>query len=173
MSADIAVIGLAVMGENLILNMANHGFTVAVFNRTVKVVDTFINGRVKEWGHEKNIIGCHSPEELAKNLKRPRKVIIMVRAGSPVDDTIAKLIPVLEKGDIIIDGGNSNYEDTNRRIKQLEEQGLMFFWLRNFRWRRRCIEGSFYHARWFRRGLETRETYFSGNFCQSRRCPLL
>jgi 6-phosphogluconate dehydrogenase len=123
MSADIGLIGLAVMGENLILNMASKGFTVACFNRTTKVVDQFIEGRAKG----QTIIGCHTPEELAKNLKKPRKVIIMVRAGSPVDDTIAKLIPVLEKGDIIIDGGNSNYEDTNRRIKQLEPQGLMFF----------------------------------------------
>jgi len=123
MSADIGLIGLAVMGENLILNMANKGFTVACYNRTTKVVDQFIEGRAKD----KSIIGCHTAEELAKNLKRPRKVIIMVRAGSPVDDTIAKLVPVLEKGDIIIDGGNSNYEDTNRRIKQLEQQGLMFF----------------------------------------------
>eukprot|EP01123_Difflugia_compressa_P004341 TRINITY_DN15731_c0_g1_i1.p1 TRINITY_DN15731_c0_g1~~TRINITY_DN15731_c0_g1_i1.p1 ORF type:complete len:491 (+),score=99.14 TRINITY_DN15731_c0_g1_i1:62-1474(+) len=111
------------MGENLILNMANHGFTVACFNRTTKVVDQFMTGRAAN----KTIIGCRTPEELAKNLKSPRKIIIMVRAGSPVDDTIEKLLPVLEKGDIIIDGGNSNYEDTNRRIKYLESKGLMFF----------------------------------------------
>lgn len=123
MSADIGLIGLAVMGENLILNIANHGFTAACFNRTTTVVDKFIEGRAKD----KKIIGCHTPEELVKNLKKPRKIIIMVRAGSPVDDTIAKLVPVLEKGDIIIDGGNSNYEDTNRRIAELESKGLMFF----------------------------------------------
>jgi len=123
MSADIGLIGLAVMGENLILNMANHGFTVACYNRTTTVVEKFIAGRAKN----KNIIGCFSPEELAEKLKKPRKIIIMVRAGSPVDDTISKLIPVLEEGDIIIDGGNSNYEDTNRRIKELEPKGLMFF----------------------------------------------
>jgi 6-phosphogluconate dehydrogenase len=112
------------MGENLILNMANHGFTVACYNRTVSVVEKFSKGRA---AGNKNIIGCYSPEELAKNLKTPRKVMLMVRAGSPVDDTIAKLIPVLEKGDIIIDGGNSNYQDTNRRITELEAKGLRFF----------------------------------------------
>jgi 6-phosphogluconate dehydrogenase len=123
MSADIGLIGLAVMGENLILNMANHGFTVACYNRTVKLVDQFLEGRAKG----KSIIGAHTPEELIKILKKPRKIIIMVRAGSPVDDTISKLVPFLEKGDIIVDGGNSNYEDTNRRIKELEPKGFLFF----------------------------------------------
>jgi len=122
MSADIGLIGLAVMGENLILNMANHGFTVAAFNRTVKVVDDFIKGRAKD----KSIIGCHTPEDLVKHLKRPRKIMIMVRAGSPVDETIEKLIPYLEKGDILIDGGNSNFEDTIKRIKYLEPKGFLF-----------------------------------------------
>uniref|UniRef100_A0A6B2L2M1 6-phosphogluconate dehydrogenase, decarboxylating n=1 Tax=Arcella intermedia TaxID=1963864 RepID=A0A6B2L2M1_9EUKA len=114
---------MAVMGENLILNMANHGFTVACYNRTTSVVDKFIAGRAQG----KSIIGVHSPEELAKVLKAPRKVMIMVRAGGPVDDTIAKIVPFLEKGDIIIDGGNSNYEDTNRRINELTAKGLHFF----------------------------------------------
>jgi 6-phosphogluconate dehydrogenase len=111
------------MGENLILNLANHGFTVACFNRTTTVVDKFIAGRAKGM----KIIGCHTPEELVHSLKTPRKVVIMVRAGSPVDDTIAKLVPVLEKDDIIIDGGNSNYQDTNRRIADLEPKGIRFF----------------------------------------------
>jgi len=122
MSADIGLIGLAVMGENLILNMAHHGFKVAAFNRTTTVVDKFIKGRALN----EPIIGCYTHEELVKNLKRPRKIIIMVRAGSPVDETIEKLIPLLEKGDIIIDGGNSNYEDTNRRIKYLDTKGLFY-----------------------------------------------
>jgi len=123
MSADIGLIGLAVMGENLILNMANHGFTVACFNRTVSKVDEFVNGRAKG----KSIIGCHTVEELIKNLKKPHRIMIMVRAGSPVDQTIQHLLPNLEEGDIIIDGGNSNYQDTNRRIKELEPKGILFF----------------------------------------------
>jgi len=111
------------MGENLILNMASKGFTVVCYNRTVSKVDEFINGRAKG----KSIIGAHTPAELASKLKKPRKVMIMVRAGDAVDQTIAGLLPHLEKGDIIIDGGNSNYEDTNRRIKELEAKGLNFF----------------------------------------------
>jgi 6-phosphogluconate dehydrogenase len=120
--ADIGLIGLAVMGENLILNMESHGFTVAVFNRTVAKVDDFVNGRAKG----KNIIGAHSIEELIANLKSPRKVMLMVKAGKPVDDFIELLLPHLEKGDIIIDGGNSHFPDSTRRTKYLEEKGLMF-----------------------------------------------
>jgi 6-phosphogluconate dehydrogenase len=122
MAADIGLIGLAVMGENLVLNMESKGFTVAVFNRTTSKVDEFIEGR----GKGKKVIGCHSYEDLAKNLKKPRKVMIMVRAGSPVDQTIHHLIPVLEKGDIIIDGGNSYYPDTTRRMKELQDKGFLF-----------------------------------------------
>ncbi len=110
------------MGENLVLNMASKGFTVAVFNRTTSKVDEFMEGR----GKGKKIIGTHSVEELAKNLKKPRKVMIMVRAGKPVDETIQHLLPVLEKGDIIIDGGNSLFTDTNRRVKELESKGFLF-----------------------------------------------
>ena len=120
--ADIGLIGLAVMGENLILNMESHGFTVAVYNRTVDKVDNFINGRAKG----KNIIGCHSVEDLITNLKSPRKVMLMVKAGKPVDDFIELLIPHLQKGDIIIDGGNSHFPDTTRRTKYLEEKGLLY-----------------------------------------------
>jgi 6-phosphogluconate dehydrogenase len=120
--ADIGLIGLAVMGENLILNMESHGFTVAVYNRTVEKVDNFINGRAKG----KNIVGTHTIEELIANLKRPRKVMLMVKAGKPVDDFIELLIPHLEKGDIIIDGGNSHFPDSIRRTKYLEEKGLLF-----------------------------------------------
>jgi 6-phosphogluconate dehydrogenase len=120
--ADIGLIGLAVMGENLILNMESHGFTVAVNNRTVDKVDSFINGRAKG----KNIIGCHTIEELIGNLKSPRKVMLMVKAGKPVDDFIELLIPHLQKGDIIIDGGNSHFPDTTRRTKYLEEKGFLY-----------------------------------------------
>jgi len=120
--ADIGLIGLAVMGENLILNMESHGFTVAVYNRTVDKVDHFINGRAKG----KKIIGCHSIEELIPNLKSPRKVMLMVKAGKPVDDFIELLLPHLDKGDIIIDGGNSHFPDTTRRTQYLESKGLLF-----------------------------------------------
>jgi len=121
-TADIGLIGLAVMGENLVLNMESHGYTVAVFNRTVAKVDEFMNGR----GKGKKFIGSHSIEELTKSLKKPRKVMIMVRAGSPVDQTIEQLIPHLDKGDIIIDGGNSYYGDSTRRVKDLEKKGFLF-----------------------------------------------
>ena len=120
--ANIGLIGLAVMGENLILNMESKGFTVAVFNRTVEKVDRFINGR----GKGKNFIGAHSIEELAQSLERPRKVMLLVKAGQAVDDFIDQLIPYMEKGDIIIDGGNSNYEDTIQRTKYVESKGLLY-----------------------------------------------
>jgi 6-phosphogluconate dehydrogenase len=120
--ADIGLIGLAVMGENLILNMESKGFTVACFNRTVSKVDDFINGRAKG----KNIIGCHSIEELSENLKKPRKVMILVKAGPPVDAFIEQLLPVLEDGDIIIDGGNSHFPDTIRRTEYVESKGKLY-----------------------------------------------
>ena len=120
--ADIGLIGLAVMGENLVLNMESKGFTVAVFNRTVEKVDKFIAGR----GAGKNFIGCHSVAELCANLERPRKVMMLVKAGSPVDEFIEQIIPHLEKGDIIIDGGNSHYPDTIRRAKYVESKGLLY-----------------------------------------------
>ncbi len=120
--ADIGLVGLAVMGENLILNMESHGFIVAIYNRTIEKVDNFINGR----GKGKNIIGAHSIEELISNLKRPRKIMLMVKAGKPVDDFIELLLPHLEKGDIIIDGGNSHFPDTIRRTKYLEEKGFLY-----------------------------------------------
>lgn len=120
--ADIGLIGLAVMGENLVLNMESHGFTVAVFNRTTTKVDEFMNGR----GKGKKFIGCHTIQELCKNLKTPRKVMIMVRAGDAVDQTIKHITPYLEKGDVIIDGGNSHFADSTRRMKELEAQGFLF-----------------------------------------------
>ncbi|MHC4885129.1 MAG: decarboxylating NADP(+)-dependent phosphogluconate dehydrogenase [Planctomycetota bacterium] len=120
--ADIGLIGLAVMGENLVLNMESKGFTVAVYNRTVAKVDTFMEGR----GKDKNFIGCHSIEELCANLERPRKVMLLVKAGQPVDDFIEKVIPHLEEGDIIIDGGNSHFPDTIRRTEYVESKGLLY-----------------------------------------------
>jgi len=120
--ADIGLVGLAVMGENLVLNMERHGFRVAVFNRTVLKVDIFLAGR----GQGKNIVGAHSIEELVAALKTPRKIMLMVKAGQAVDDFIELLIPHLEKGDIIIDGGNSHFPDTNRRTKYLEGKGFLY-----------------------------------------------
>jgi 6-phosphogluconate dehydrogenase len=120
--ADIGLVGLAVMGENLVLNMESHGFTVAVFNRTVEKVTNFVNGR----GKDKNIIGTSSIEELVQSLKSPRKIMLMVKAGKPVDDFIEKLIPHLEKRYIIIDGGNSHFPDTIRRTRYLEGKGLRY-----------------------------------------------
>ena len=120
--ADIGLIGLAVMGENLVMNMESKGFTVAVFNRTTSKVDAFVNGRAAG----KNIIGTHSLAELAASLERPRKVMMMVKAGSPVDDMIEQLLPHLEPGDIIIDGGNSHFPDTIRRTAYVESKGLLY-----------------------------------------------
>ncbi len=120
--ADIAVIGLAVMGENLVLNMESKGFTVAVYNRTTSKVDNFINGRAKG----KNIIGTHSLEELVDVLEKPRKVMLMIKAGPAVDKTIEALIPLLDEGDIIIDGGNTHFPDTDRRTKYVESKGLLY-----------------------------------------------
>jgi 6-phosphogluconate dehydrogenase len=120
--ADIGLIGLAVMGENLILNMESKGFTVACYNRTVSKVDDFINGKAKG----KNIIGCKSIEELAANLKKPRKIMLMVKAGKPVDDFIELILPHLEDGDIIIDGGNSHFPDTIRRTQHVESNGKLY-----------------------------------------------
>ena len=120
--ADIGLIGLAVMGENLILNMESKGFTVACFNRTVSKVDDFVNGRAKG----KNVIGCKSIEELIENLNKPHKVMLMVKAGQPVDDFIEKLLAHLEEGDIIIDGGNSHFPDTIRRTEYVESKGKLY-----------------------------------------------
>ena len=120
--ADIGLIGLAVMGENLVMNMESKGFTVAVYNRSTEKVTKFVEGRAKG----KNIIGTYSLKELADNLEKPRKVMMMVKAGQPVDDFIEKLLEVLEPGDIIIDGGNSHFPDTERRTKYVESKGLLY-----------------------------------------------
>jgi 6-phosphogluconate dehydrogenase len=120
--ADIGLVGLAVMGENLILNMESKGFTVACYNRTVSKVDDFVNGRAKG----KKIIGCRSIGELTANLKKPRKVMLMVKAGQAVDAFIEQLLPSLDNGDIIIDGGNSYFPDTIRRTKYVESKGKLY-----------------------------------------------
>jgi len=119
---DIGLIGLAVMGQNLVLNMVDHGFKVAVFNRTTSKVDAFLQGEAAG----KPVGGAHSVEELVGLLKRPRRVMLMVKAGAPVDAMIGKLIPYLEPGDIIIDGGNSHYVDTARRVEELAAHGLLY-----------------------------------------------
>ena len=120
--ADIGLIGLAVMGENLVLNMESKGFTVAVYNRTVEKVNKFVAGR----GSGRNFIGAHSIEELCQSLKRPRKVMMLVKAGRAVDDFIEQIIPYLEPGDVIIDGGNTHFPDTIRRTAYVESKGLLY-----------------------------------------------
>src|SRR5947208_9828165 len=120
--ADIALIGLAVMGQNLILNMNDHGYCVVAFNRTVAKVDEFLAKEAKGT----HVLGAHSLEEMVGLLKKPRRVMLMVKAGKPVDEFIDQLIPLLEPGDIIIDGGNSLFEDTNRRTKYVESKGLLY-----------------------------------------------
>ena len=126
MKADIGLIGLAVMGENLALNMESKGFTVAVYNRSVPgeegVVDRFVNGR----GKGKHFIGTHSIEQLVDSVKSPHIIMMMVKAGHPVDELISQLLPFLSPGDVIIDGGNSDFHDTERRVKELEENGIYF-----------------------------------------------
>jgi 6-phosphogluconate dehydrogenase len=122
-TADIALIGLAVMGQNLIMNMNDHGYTVVAYNRTTSKVDEFLNDAAKG---RATIIGAHSIEEMVKLLKRPRKIMLMVKAGKPVDEFIETLLPFLEPGDLVIDGGNSYFPDTIRRTKYLESKRMMF-----------------------------------------------
>ena len=121
-NCDIGLVGLAVMGQNLVLNMNDHGYKVAVFNRTVSKVDDFVNNEAKGT----QVVGAHSIEEMCGLLKTPRRVMLMVKAGEVVDQTIAQILPFLEKGDILIDGGNSLYTDTNRRTRDLAEKGILF-----------------------------------------------
>src|SRR3982751_3373285 len=120
---DIGLIGLGVMGENLVLNMESKGFSVAVFNRTTEVTEKFAAGKAKG----KNIQPARTIEDFVGALSRPRKAMIMVKAGAPVDAVIGQLVPLLDKGDVIIDGGNSLFTDTQRREKALKEKGIHFF----------------------------------------------
>jgi len=119
---DFGLIGLAVMGENLALNVESRGYRVAVFNRTTEKVDDLIQGRAKG----KNFEGCHSISELVKSLRKPRIVMMLVKAGPAVDDLIEQLLPHLEAGDILIDGGNTHYVDTERRTEYVESKGFLF-----------------------------------------------
>src|SRR5271157_1522603 len=121
-TCDIGLIGLAVMGQNLVLNMNDHGYKVAVFNRTVSKVDDFIANEAKGT----QVAGAHSVQEFVSMLKRPRRMMLMVKAGASVDQTIETLLPYLENGDIIIDGGNSLFTDSNRRTKDLAAKGILF-----------------------------------------------
>ncbi|MBI1292858.1 decarboxylating NADP(+)-dependent phosphogluconate dehydrogenase [bacterium] len=121
-TADFGLIGLGVMGENLVLNVESRGFTAAVYNRTTDKVDAFVNGR----GAGKRFVGCHTLEQFVASLKRPRKIMILVKAGKPVDQVIESLLPHLEQGDIIIDGGNSYWPDTTRRCKELTAKGILY-----------------------------------------------
>ena len=120
--SDLGLIGLAVMGENLVMNMESKGFTVSVFNRTTEKVERFVNGRAKG----KNIVGCYSLQQLVDSLEKPRKVMMMIKAGKPVDDMIEQLLPLLDDGDIIIDGGNSHFPDTMRRCAYVESKGKLY-----------------------------------------------
>src|SRR5690554_1913576 len=121
-SADIGLIGLAVMGQNLVMNMADNGFTVAAYNRTASRTQEFIAGPAAGM----TIIGTESLEEFVSKLKRPRRVMLMVQAGAPVDAVIEELLPLLEPGDIIVDGGNSHYQDSARRLEYLTGRGILF-----------------------------------------------
>jgi len=121
-TADFGLIGLAVMGQNLVLNMADHGYQIAVFNRTAAKVEEFLQGPAKG----KKVQGAHTIEELISQLKRPRKVMLMVKAGAPVDELIDHIAPLLEPGDIIIDGGNSHFPDSQRRYEALKEKKILF-----------------------------------------------
>ena len=120
--SDIGLVGLAVMGQNLVLNMSDHGVRVAVFNRSTEKVDAFVSGS----GKRENIVGCASLQELVQSLETPRRIMLMVRAGAAVDETIDALLPLLEPGDIIIDGGNSHFPDTNRRYLALRERSIRY-----------------------------------------------
>lgn len=123
MKANIGLIGLAVMGQNLVLNMESKGYKVSVYNRTREVTERFMNGAAKNKG---NIIPSYSLEELVESLEKPRKIMLMVKAGHPVDAIIANLLPLLDQGDIIIDGGNSFFKDTIRRARELEQKGILY-----------------------------------------------
>ncbi len=163
--ADIGVIGLAVMGENLILNMESKGFTVAVFNRTVSKVDDFVSGRAAD----RNIVGTHSIEEFVAALARPRKAMLMVKAGQPVDDFIELLLPHLEPGDIVIDGGNSFFPDTIRRTRYLEDKGLLYIGTGVSGGEEGALHGPEHHARRQPGGLAPRQADLPGHRRQGGR----
>ena len=162
--ADIGLIGLAVMGENLVMNMESKGFSVAVYNRTTQKVDAFTQGRAK--GH--NIVGCHSLEELKDTLSKPRKVMLMVKAGQPVDDYIEQLLAILEPGDVIIDGGNSHFPDTIRRTAHVESKGLLYIGTGVSGGEEGALKRPFHDARRFEGCLAAGQADFSGDLRQGR-----
>ena len=162
--ADIGLIGLAVMGENLVMNMESKGFTVAVFNRTTEKVDKFVSGRAAG----KNIIGCHTLEELVANLEKPRKVFMMVKAGQAVDDMIEQLLPLLEDGDILIDGGNSHFPDTIRRTEYVESKGKLYIGTGVSGGEEGALKGSQHDAGRQPRRVAVCEAHFPGHLRESR-----
>ncbi len=169
---DFGLIGLAVMGENLALNVESRGYSVAVFNRTTSKVDDFMNGRAKG----KRFVGCHNLEEFVASLAAPRKVLLMVKAGPAVDEFIEHLLPLLSPGDVIIDGGNTYYPDTERRTNYVESKGLLVHRHGRFGRRGRRFEGPQHHARRQRKGLAARQADLPGDRRQGRpqgRHPLL
>ena len=163
MKANIGLIGLAVMGENLALNMESKGFTVAVYNRSVPgeegVVDRFINGR----GKSKRFIGTHSIEQLVDSVKSPHIIMMMVKAGRPVDELISQLLPFLSSGDVIIDGGNSDFHDTERRVKELEKKGIYFVGTGISGGEEGALHGPVCDARRFGGSLAAGERHLAGN----------
>ncbi len=158
-SCDIGLIGLAVMGQNLVLNMNDHGFKVAVFNRTVSKVDDFVANEAKGT----QVVGAHSIEELTSLLKRPRRVMLMVKAGDTVDQMIEHVLPHLEAGDIIIDGGNSLFTDSNRRTKALADEGHSVYRHRRFGRRRGRAARTVDHAGRQSGRVAAREADLSGD----------
>ena len=147
--ADIGLIGLAVMGQNLALNINDHGYRVAVFNRTTAKVTRFIENEACGT----DVIGTYTPEEFVRSIKRPRKIILMIQAGEAVDKSIAQLAPLLDAGDIIIDGGNSNFNDTIRRTAEVEALGKLYIGAGISGGEEGARYGPLDHARWFARGL--------------------
>ena len=160
---DIGLVGLAVMGQNLVLNMSDHGYSVVVFNRTAQRTHDFLNTRAK--GRE--IAGVKSLEELVTMLSKPRRVMLMIKSGKPVDLTIEALLPLLDPGDIIIDGGNSFFKDSIRRYAYLAEKGIHFVGTGVSGGGDRRPPGPFHHARWRNRSLGICQADPAGYFCQS------
>lgn len=166
--SDIGLVGLAVMGENLALNLEQKGYRVSLYNRlrenSPQAVDSFLANK----GKNKHFIGTHSPEEFIESLKSPRKILLMIRAGHPIDEMIATLLPFLKKGDTIIDGGNSDYRDTQRRENELRKRNI-FCRLRYFGRRRRSSPRAIDYAGRIRRNQKRNITRFTKHSCASRR----
>ena len=167
--SDIGLVGLAVMGENLALNLEQKGYRVSLYNRlrenSPQAVDSFLANK----GKNKHFIGTHSPKEFIESLKSPRKILLMIRAGHPVDEMITTLLPFLKKGDTIIDGGNSDYRDTQRRENELREKRNIFCRLRYFGRRRRSSPRAIDYAGRIRRNQKRNITRFTKHSCASRR----